>query len=59
MRLRLAPTPGLVLDAIAFGGVQRGWHQPAARVHLLYRLEVNRWRGREAVQLGVDWLQDA
>ena len=59
VRLRLAPTPGLVLDAIAFGGVQRGWHQPAARVHLLYRLEVNRWRGREAVQLGVDWLQDA
>ena len=59
VRLRLAPSPGLLLDAIAFGGVQRGWHQPASRVQVLYRLEVNRWRGRETVQLGVEWLQAA
>ena len=59
VRLRLAPARGLMVDAIAFGGVARGWHEPAARLHVLYRLEVNRWRGRESVQLGVEWLQDA
>ena len=57
VRLRLAPSPGLPCSTpLPSAGVQRGWHQPASRVHggVLYRLEVNRWRGRETVQLGVE-----
>ena len=59
VRLRLG-RPGLAgLGAIAFGGVERGWDAPPARVRILHRLEVNRWRGTEALQLGVVHLEGA
>ncbi|MDZ7826829.1 MAG: single-stranded-DNA-specific exonuclease RecJ [Gammaproteobacteria bacterium] len=52
VRLDLASGAGR-LGGIAFGGVEHGWHQPPERVRLVYRLEVNRWRGTETPQLMV------
>ncbi len=55
LKLSLAPTTGgEALDAIAFN-VEGDWPNPSARhLHLLYRLDVNHWRGREAPQLLVE-----
>jgi len=57
VRLRLAKGPLRGIGAIAFGGVEHGWDTPPSRVRLLYRLEVNRWRGNEQLQLGVVHLE--
>ncbi|HSG89201.1 MAG TPA: single-stranded-DNA-specific exonuclease RecJ [Pseudomonadales bacterium] len=59
VRLRLRPDGGEAIDAIAFGGVAHGWHEPASRVRLVFRLEVNRFRGTESPQLSVLHLQSA
>jgi len=39
------------LEAIAFQAQARGWDQPAAKVEIAYHLAVNRWQGRERLQL--------
>jgi single-stranded-DNA-specific exonuclease len=41
------------IDAIAFNAVD-SWPRDASTVHLAYRLDVNRFRGRESVQLVVE-----
>ena len=52
--------PGLAIDAIAFGIDTRSWPDPAVqRVRLAYRLDVNEWRGRQSVQLLVEYLEPA
>ena len=58
VRLQVARGDRRGLGAIAFGGVERGWDHPPARVRLVHRLEVNRWRGRESLQLGVVHLEE-
>lgn len=52
--------PGLAIDAIAFGIDPRRWPDPAVqRVRLAYRLDINEWRGRQSVQLLVEYLEPA
>ncbi len=46
------------LDAIAFNGVQYGWHELAGRVRAVYRLDVNEFRGRRDLQLIIDYMAD-
>jgi single-stranded-DNA-specific exonuclease len=52
-------TGGRRLAAIAFGGVAHGWDAPPARVRLVYRLTVNRFRDAETAQLVVEHLEPA
>ena len=58
LKLRLSPADGHrpVLDAIAFGALDRGWDQAGERVEALYRLGLNHWDGRVRVQLVVEQL---
>ncbi|QIT55566.1 single-stranded-DNA-specific exonuclease RecJ [Aquisalimonas sp. 2447] len=63
LKLRLqadADGRGPTLDAIAFRALEAGWdeHLPA-RLRVVYRLDVNRWRGRETVQMLVEHMQSA
>ncbi|MGQ9660690.1 MAG: single-stranded-DNA-specific exonuclease RecJ [Thermochromatium sp.] len=57
LKLRVAPPGGDVIEAIAFG---LGERIEAARgaVRLVYRLDVNNYRGRQSLQLLVDHLAD-
>lgn len=57
----LVQVPGedLMLDAIAFGVDTEQWPSSCERARLVYQLEVNRFRGRESVQLKVDYLEPA
>lgn len=48
---------GPVLDAIAFNALDRGWSDPGEKARLTYRLDVNRYRGRDRLQLVVDHIQ--
>jgi len=62
LKMTLAPKsdPNMAIDAIAFGVVDDAaqWPDPSVRlVKLVYRLNVNRWNGRESVQLMVDHLE--
>ena len=61
LKLRLQPEGGgPTLDAIAFRALEAGWDENLpARLHLVYRLDVNRWRGRETVQLLVEHMRAA
>lgn len=45
------------LDAIAFNGVEYGWHELRRPVRLAYRLDVNEFRGRRSVQLLVEYME--
>lgn len=47
------------LDAIAFNGVDHGWHELRQSVRAVYRLDVNEFRGRRSVQLIVEYLEPA
>lgn len=47
------------LDAIAFNGVDHGWHELRQSVRAVYRLDVNEFRGRRSVQLIVEYLEQA
>lgn len=50
--------PGLLLDAIAFNIDADDWpNESATRVKLLYKLDVNYYRGQENVQLMVEALE--
>lgn len=52
--------PQQVVDAIAFSIDPRSWpNTEARRVRIAYRLDVNEWRGRESVQLLVEYLEPA
>ncbi|MFE8072628.1 single-stranded-DNA-specific exonuclease RecJ [Marinobacteraceae bacterium S3BR75-40.1] len=59
LKLLLRPPQGEVLvDAIAFNVDTRVWpNHRCERVHLAYKLDVNEFRGRESVQLKVDYLE--
>lgn len=46
----------LVFDAIAFNVDLDVWPNEAQRVHVVYRLDVNEFRGRRTVQLLVEYL---
>jgi single-stranded-DNA-specific exonuclease len=53
------PNGGRWLDAIAFNGVEYGWHELRQAVRLAYRLDVNEFRGRRSVQLLVEYMEPA
>jgi len=62
LKMTLAPKsdPNTAIDAIAFGVVDENEQWPDASVRLVklvYRLNVNRWNGRESVQLMVEHLE--
>jgi len=50
---------GPKLDAIAFNAMDRGWDSVSDDAILAYRLDVNRYRGRDRLQLVVEHVQDA
>lgn len=54
-----APGERRWLDAIAFNGVEYGWHELRCPVRLAYRLDVNEFRGRRSVQLLVEYMEPA
>lgn len=47
------------LDAIAFNGVEYGWHEIRQTVRMVYRLDVNEFRGRRNLQLMTDYMEPA
>jgi len=52
------PQSGLALDAIAFNVDTEFWpNTDVQRVHLVYRLDVNEFRGQRSLQLMVEWLE--
>ncbi len=53
------PEGGQWLDGIAFGGVERGWHEVRPWARIVYRLDVNEFRGRRNLQLIVSHLEAA
>jgi len=54
------PQTGLALDAIAFNVDTEVWpNTDIQRVHLVYKLDVNEFRGQRNLQLMVDWLEPA
>lgn len=59
LKLRLAPSaaPALVLDGIAFNGVDRGWDACTGEVTVAYRLDINEFRGREGLQLRIEHME--
>ena len=52
------PRGGPILDAIAFNAVQQH-PQPADRLHLVYHLDINEWRGQVSLQLRIDHMEPA
>lgn len=60
MLVQTPGTDGEVLDAIAFNIDTDFWpNQQIQRVRLCYRLDINRFRGRESLQLIVEYLEPA
>ncbi|SDZ88223.1 single-stranded-DNA-specific exonuclease RecJ [Microbulbifer marinus] len=59
LKMVVAPSqnPQLALDAIAFNVDTDQWPQPADRVRLAYKLDINEFRGRESLQLLVNYLE--
>ncbi len=58
LKLRLATTDsGQIVDAIAFFIDLEEWPNGAKKVKLVYRLEVNEFRGRQSLQLLAVYLQ--
>jgi single-stranded-DNA-specific exonuclease len=53
------PSAGGWFDAIAFNAVQYGWHEIQQPVRLVYRLDVNEYRGRRNLQLVIEYLEPA
>ena len=56
MQLML-PGTSTPVDAIAFNVDTREWPCQCSQVHAVYQLDINRFRGRESVQLKVDYLE--
>ncbi len=60
MVLTLPDSGGLCIDAIAFNVDLKQWpNQQAHSVHVLYKLDINHYRGRQSVQLMVEHLAQA
>ncbi|WP_193164578.1 single-stranded-DNA-specific exonuclease RecJ [Microbulbifer hainanensis] len=61
LKMVVAPpgNPQLALDAIAFNVDTDQWPQAAQRVRLAYKLDINEFRGRESLQLLVNYLEPA
>ncbi|MDN5869598.1 MAG: hypothetical protein L0H73_02580 [Nitrococcus sp.] len=57
-RLRL-PQNEAIVDAIAFGAVQYGWDCVQGAVRIVFRLDVNEFRGRQSLQLMIEYLEPA
>lgn len=60
LRLRVAPhnDSTRILEAIAFGALERQWPDPLPeRLRLAYRLDVNEWQGLRTLQLVVEEIQ--
>ena len=49
---------GPVFDAIAFNAV-RQHPSPPDRLHLVYQLDLNEWRGQVSLQLRIDHMEPA
>jgi len=56
LKMRLQPDDDdAAVDAIAFRAVDAGWNeQLPSRIHAVYRLDINRWQGRDTLQLMVE-----
>jgi len=61
LKLTLSPesAPTQMIDAIAFNAVERGWMPTQPVIEAVFRLDVNCFRGRESLQLVLDYLADA
>ncbi len=61
LKLVIAPIdhPQHRIEGIAFNAAHRGWDTLGDHIHGVYRLDVNRFRGREQLQLLFDELQSA
>ena len=60
LKLMLTTDSGHAVDAIAFGVDLQRWPDASVkRVRLVYRLDVNEWRGNRSVQLLVEHLEAA
>ena len=60
LKMVLAPTgvdPSRRVDAIAFGAVDHGWERLEGAVRLVYRVDVNAFRGKESLQLMVEYME--
>ena len=57
-RLRV-PHDESVVDAIAFSAAQHGWNDVRGAVRLAFRLDVNEFRGRQSLQLVIEYLEPA
>jgi len=50
--------PQQIIDAICFGIDTRAWpNADVQKIRLAYRLDINEWRGRQSVQLLVEYLE--
>ena len=60
LKMMLTTDSGHAVDAIAFGVDLKRWPDASVkRVRLVYRLDVNEWRGNRSVQLLVEHLEAA
>lgn len=60
LKMMLTTDSGHAVDAIAFGVDLQRWPDASVkRVRLVYRLDVNEWRGNRSVQLLVEHLEAA
>lgn len=58
IRFRLqVPRHEAVVNAIAFSAVQHGWESVQGAVRLAFRLDVNEFRGRQSLQLVIEYLE--
>ncbi|MFR9720978.1 single-stranded-DNA-specific exonuclease RecJ [Aeromonas diversa] len=58
LKMMLTTDAGLAIDAIAFGVDVRRWPDASVkRVRLVYRLDINEWRGNRNLQLLVEHLE--
>ena len=51
------PDNGAVIDAIQFGADLDHWDKAIAQVRIVYRVDVNEFRGQRSVQLLIDYLE--
>jgi single-stranded-DNA-specific exonuclease len=60
LKLRLTPADGGgPVDAIAFNALDNGWEDIPGPVQMVYRLDVNEFRGRRSLQLLVEYMEPA
>lgn len=59
VKLTVGRPRGGWVDAIAFNGVERGWHEIRPWARMVYKLDVNEFRGRRDVQLVVEHVEPA